>query len=412
MGRTFLPFSFFVLLCFVSKCNSINIDQENNREGKVFSLFTIVNFENTECESTVQASNGQNRNGTCYTSSECGDKGGSSKGSCASGFGVCCIFVINDATTTSITQNDTYVQNPAYPTAYAETNSLSYTVSKCNDKVCYLRLDFEDFTINGPANSFETDALPTDTPPATADTAGGGKCNTDSITIKPPSSSDQNVPVICGKNTGQHIYIGMGSSTTDTASITFSFSGTSTSRKWDIKVAQIECGASNGAPPDGCLQYYTGLTGQIMTFNFQDGVNTHLSNQNYNICMRKEQGYCCIQYQVCDETTYANVFSLYRKAVDASSISQVVTECTEDYITIAGATGSCARPIPVGGNARERFCGGRFSPDTGTNAKSHAPVCDCTSPFQVGVVTDETADVPFATDLSRGVCLQFQQQPC
>ena len=34
---------------------------------------------------------GNNRNGTCYTEAECGSRGGSSGGSCASGFGVCCI---------------------------------------------------------------------------------------------------------------------------------------------------------------------------------------------------------------------------------------------------------------------------------------------------------------------------------
>ena len=31
------------------------------------------------------------RNGTCYTESECEDKGGTAAGSCADGFGVCCI---------------------------------------------------------------------------------------------------------------------------------------------------------------------------------------------------------------------------------------------------------------------------------------------------------------------------------
>ena len=34
----------------------------------------------------------------------------------------------------------------------------------------------------------------------------------------------------------------MGDTATDTASISFSFTGTSTNRKWDIKVSQIECG--------------------------------------------------------------------------------------------------------------------------------------------------------------------------
>ena len=50
-------------------------------------LFTIVRFGNTACDADVTA-----RNGTCYTAAECASKGGTSSGTCASGFGVCCTF--------------------------------------------------------------------------------------------------------------------------------------------------------------------------------------------------------------------------------------------------------------------------------------------------------------------------------
>ena len=108
---------------------------------------------------------GQNRNGTCYSSSECGDKGGSSKGSCAAGyvcciilrtliwgilwgsystkmsihllsirFGVCCVFIYNDGVTKEVSQNNTYIQNTGYPTADTSTDaSITYTVKKCSD---------------------------------------------------------------------------------------------------------------------------------------------------------------------------------------------------------------------------------------------------------------------------------------
>ena len=52
---------------------------------QVFSLFTIVRFANLACT----GNNGYN--GTCYTSAECSAKGGTGQGSCASGFGVCCV---------------------------------------------------------------------------------------------------------------------------------------------------------------------------------------------------------------------------------------------------------------------------------------------------------------------------------
>ena len=63
---------------------------------------------------------------------ECGDKGGSSKGGCAAGFGVCCVFAYNDDSKTDVNYNDTYLQNPDFPSTYSETNSLDYTINKLN----------------------------------------------------------------------------------------------------------------------------------------------------------------------------------------------------------------------------------------------------------------------------------------
>ena len=51
----------------------------------VLSLFTIVAFKNDACIS------GTGNNGTCYSSSDCSKLGGTASGSCASGFGVCCL---------------------------------------------------------------------------------------------------------------------------------------------------------------------------------------------------------------------------------------------------------------------------------------------------------------------------------
>jgi hypothetical protein len=51
----------------------------------VLSLFTIVSFKNAPCTS------GTGNNGTCYSSSDCTRLGGTASGSCASGFGVCCL---------------------------------------------------------------------------------------------------------------------------------------------------------------------------------------------------------------------------------------------------------------------------------------------------------------------------------
>ena len=44
--------------------------------------------------------------------------------------------------------------------------------------------------------------------------------------------------------------------------------------------------------PSGCLQYHTGIDGRFETFNFPGGspVEMHLPNQDYQICVRQEEG--------------------------------------------------------------------------------------------------------------------------
>ena len=79
----------------------------------VFSLFNIVQFSNDGCRSTSTISSGgtgsTNRNGTCFTNNECSSKGGTAAGSCAAGFGVCCVFLVSNSGST-ITQNCTYIR--------------------------------------------------------------------------------------------------------------------------------------------------------------------------------------------------------------------------------------------------------------------------------------------------------------
>ncbi len=50
------------------------------------------------------------------------------------------------------------------------------------------------------------------------------------------------------------------------------------SRMWDIRVTQLEC-SNPSLPPNGCLQYATGLNGRFETFNFRSAGETHLPNQ-------------------------------------------------------------------------------------------------------------------------------------
>jgi hypothetical protein len=57
------------------------------------------------------------------------------------------------------------------------------------------------------------------------------------------------------------------------------FQGTLQNRYWEIQVTQLSCSDPNLAP-GGCLQYHTGHTGVIESFNWQNtDAKFHLANQ-------------------------------------------------------------------------------------------------------------------------------------
>lgn len=52
---------------------------------------------------------------------------------------------------------------------------------------------------------------------------------------------------------------------------------------------------------DGCLQYYTGVSGKIKSYNYDPMTGLQLSNQDYSICIRSERNFCSIQYSTCTD---------------------------------------------------------------------------------------------------------------
>ncbi|XP_059097601.1 uncharacterized protein LOC131891925 [Tigriopus californicus] len=375
----------------------------NSREGKVFSLFNIVQFNNGGCRSTSTISGGgsgsSNRNGTCFTSNECVSKGGSAAGSCAAGFGVCCVFLVS-ASGSIVTQNCSYIRNPNFPNSLDTATQISYTIQKCDRSVCSLRLDFETFSIQGTGNTEEIDTDLTPLDP-------GGVClDTFTATV----NTGQNIPTICGQNTGQHIYLDVGTLSSDTAQLNFAFNGASNNRQWEIKVTQIPCNTQGHPTGCGCLQYHTGLTGRFTSFNFAPTNDNHLANQDYSICIRQEAGFCCIEYSLCPD---ANSFSIDTNMM--LMMAKVETECfSVDYITIEGGQGSCSgSAVPSAGV--NRYCGDKLNPLTMEG--ENVPICDCTAPFRVDIFTDATTDLaddpPTENSKpSRGVCLEYRQIPC
>jgi hypothetical protein len=74
------------------------------------------------------------------------------------------------------------------------------------------------------------------------------------------------------------------------------------------------------------------------------------------MCIRQEEGYCCIQYTQCTDT---NPFSLDQKSTTADT-TDIGTYCTNDYIEIPGGSTTCNQQ-GVGGFIMNRYCGRRFS---------------------------------------------------
>ena len=86
---------------------------------------------------------------------------------------------------------------------------------------------------------------------------------------------------------------------------------------------------------------------------------------SYNICVRKEAGYCCIQYSACSDTGSWSISQI-------ASTAATDTVCTADYVTITGASAACG-PTTQAVQPVQKICGGIFS---GVDTQTiNAPVC-------------------------------------
>jgi len=292
-----------LLLVGVHIISSLENDNDE-RNKKLISSFQIVKFPNDACEGS------NNRNGTCYTTQECADKGGESSGSCADGFGVCCIFTITNCGSTSNENNTAWDM----PTTLPDTaTTCSLTICPSVD-VCSLRLDFTTFVITGPS----TQQAPTvrrrlGTPVGQvtdgAYVAQGSSyatnCMADVFTTTSASSST-NPPAICGTVTGEHMYVEadvercnmlqFSLASREVAPAAGDIRGVAgfANLDWDITVTHVPC-TSEILPPPGCTKYFFNSAGtfdaQITSYNF--ATNTvHLASQHERICIRRERGRC------------------------------------------------------------------------------------------------------------------------
>merc|ERR1712241_731749 len=219
------------------------------KDGKLLP-FQIIKFPNDPCDVS------STKNGTCYTSEECSDKGGTSIGSCAEGYGVCCTFSIGCGGSSS--ENCTYVEISS-PSA----GMCNAQICPTTTNICQIRLDFDTFVITGPSTVTVSVGLFLGGEGNVAGVAqmDRGQCKSDTFAI----SNAPHIPVVCGTLTGEHMYI---DASTDCNNLEFVFGQTAVglttlaTRSITIKASQLACGDSNLAP-SGCSQYYGALEAQV-----------------------------------------------------------------------------------------------------------------------------------------------------
>jgi len=268
----------YILLSFLWT-SFIYCNTNSSQQERALSVFTVVKFPNTVCASSTSG-----RNGTCYTQSECTSKGGSASGACASSFGVCCVFE-KTCGAGSISENCTYFTSSGRSAG----SSCSLTICKSSSDVCQLRLDFEAFSLSQPVTSTAGQHYSN---PATVTLIGTriGNCDTDFFSVGVPGG--QAPPLICGSNSGQHMYVPASDQCNPLTSY-FGSATTTTTSAFTIKVLQVKCNSKLRAP-ENCLQYLTASSGTITAYNWNSGAGPHLANQDYCVCLRSDRTACTL----------------------------------------------------------------------------------------------------------------------
>merc|ERR1711935_653487 len=314
-----------------------NVETTQTREGKILPVFQVVKFPNDVCS-------GASRNGTCYTSEECSTKGGASDGSCASGFGVCCVFAL--ACGGSASENQTYLIQASVTSL---TSPCKYTVCPCGTDICRIRFDFTTMVLAGAVAGTVTAAA---TDVGAAGTLNGpliGDCVDDQFSIT--GGLGRGTPTICGTNTGYHMIVDADRTGNSCHTAAFNIGGTtSTSRSWNVLITQYACGDTDSSGWPGCLQYYTATASNIQNFGFPPTITTvtsgvtHLSNQHYDICIRRASGSCYI----CYSPTIIAAISAAALTNGGRICGRVLASITaaESDDTIAGVGTVCARHLP------------------------------------------------------------------
>lgn len=221
-------------------------------------------------------------------------------------------------------------------------------------------------------------------------------------------------------------------------------------RKFDLTITQIPCQSEKRAPPN-CLQYLTGTHGKIKSFNYDSysspaslsnlGTTTtttpsppsltsssassilglgegYPNDIDYNICLKKEPGFCSITYELATQDSKVLPFGIGVTPVKTLQGRQIqtVVQCNDDFLTIGGIR-LCSSSIPSFPEGLSyvsdiAYHAGILRTDTSTglvfNATLAAPtlLTDTTpGPFLARFVSNKAYN-------AKGFYLFYRQNPC
>ncbi|XP_046458972.1 uncharacterized protein LOC124205571 [Daphnia pulex] len=365
--------------------------KQGNTQGNSFFSMRNPLATYTPCQST-----NAEEDGICLAGPVCSFYGGRATGGNCRRASTCCV---NEVTKCGalVTLNNTYWQAPAAVSSESTcglTVKMDRTLIEQRATTCQLRLDFISFSISQPNSQ--------------------SVCNTDSFQV---AGAINKVPIICGDNDGQHMFLSLPYAATSVQLI-FTFGTSTVPRNWRIKIAMLPCGADYLAPSE-CLQYFTTAIGSVQTFNWKDvatGTSTRqLANQDYYICFRTElvnkqssaQVATVLCIQEC-QTSSAKAFSVSGMNFGRSQTTEDAA-CSNDYVLFPGGF---SYPVTTPLNPRDRFCGTLFAQRADTDTPQ--TICTTVKPFRMFYKTngDETLTATvdaFATG-NLGFCLTFEHR--
>ncbi|KAB7502876.1 hypothetical protein Anas_12691 [Armadillidium nasatum] len=218
----------------------------------------------------------------------------------------------------------------------------SFTIERNSIAFCQIRIDFDTFESIGQVNKY-------------------GKCQGGQWTLN--GQIQDNVPTLCGYNTGQHVYADfeeMG------RPMTMNITTDNDDAQWEITVTQIACDDEENRVSTTCLQSYKSVNGNFQSFNYQN-IQTNSPPGESNISALPIR------------TIISASAVVYHRILRSGTlfVAEYGAQCTTDYLVIPSGTFTDVNGVTTTSNL---FCGLGFG----------NPVTTTYKPFQIQVVTDST----------------------